>query len=112
MSRKRKENWRLPTILELLTLIDYTKFRPASIDSEVMKPRGYWSSTTYTADLHGAWLVDFYNGCTYNHRKILAHNIRYVRNTKNGLEWSRTMDEEMTWDEAIEYVNDMNKKTL
>ncbi len=111
MSRKRKREWRLPTILELLTLVDYTKHNPASSDPGIDSD-GYWSSTTYASDTSYAWYVHFYRGSTYDYHKTNTNSVRCVRDTKNGLEWSRTMDEKMTWDEAMEYVKGMNKETL
>ncbi len=109
MSRKRKREWRLPTILELLTLVDYTKHNPASSDPGIDSD-GYWSSITYAFGTSYAWYVYFNNGCTSYNNKAYTNSVRYVRNTKNGLEWSRTMDEKMTWDEAIKYAEDMNEE--
>ncbi len=111
MSRKRKEKWRIPTIRELLALTDYTKSRPASIDSEI-NSGNYWSSTTYASFTSSAWFVDFYYGTTGYQNKAVTNFVRCVRNTKNGLEWSKAMNKQMTWYEAFEYVNDMNKETV
>jgi hypothetical protein len=56
-------DWRLPQINELLTLVDFN-FSPAI--NPILGPTAatlssdfYWSGTTYTADLFGAWGVNF-----------------------------------------------------
>ncbi len=111
MSRKRKGNWRLPKKEELLALTDCTKSYPASIDSEI-NSGNYWSSTTYASNASYAWNVHFGYGATVSHRKTNTNYVRCARNTKNGLEWSETANEKMTWDEAMKYAEKMNKETL
>ncbi len=101
--------WRLPTIEELSTLVDHTKHNPSSTDQEV-KPYYYWSSTTYNYDRSYAWGVGFYSGEVNGRYKTTTYHVRCVMNTSKGLEWSKTADKQMTWDEAIEYANNMNKE--
>jgi hypothetical protein len=66
-----KDGWRLPTIKELVSLVDHSRFAPA-INTEFFPgtPNVYfWTSTPY-ADLSAissSWVVDFYNGYA-NHR--------------------------------------------
>ena len=61
-----KDDWRLPTIKELSTLVDSsipypgptinTSYFPDTVASD------YWSSTTFATILDYAWNVDFYYG--------------------------------------------------
>jgi hypothetical protein len=59
-------DWRLPTIGELLSLVDYTKFNPA-IDTDfflkVDTDSWYWTGTpaAYSPEAC-AWIVNFYGG--------------------------------------------------
>jgi hypothetical protein len=59
--------WRLPTITELLTLVDYGRCDPA-IDTDFFtcKPNFHWTSTPAAYAPSGcAWLVDFDDGSSY-----------------------------------------------
>ena len=54
-------DWRVPNINELLSIVDYDRYKPA-INTEVFSSGNplriiggyYWSSTTYMRDLHSA----------------------------------------------------------
>jgi hypothetical protein len=56
-------DWRLPSIRELQSLVDYGKTAPA-VDEEFFdcQPDGYWSSTSLEADPGQAWVVHFQDG--------------------------------------------------
>ena len=75
--------WRLPSIEELSTLVDYSKFNPATKLQDI-KPSDYWSSTTNANDTDFAWGVDFYYGYSYGDYK--SHNL-YVRAVRGEPEW-------------------------
>ncbi len=107
MSRKRKGDWRLPTIEELLALYD----EHSQSDKE-MENKIYWSSTTLAFYTSLAWVVGFGIGRAGYRNKTDTTYVRCVRNTKNGLEWSKVASEKMTWYEAFEYVEDMNKEIV
>lgn len=64
------DDWRLPTINELLSITDDTRHTPAinkafknvayEINDKGKKSHGwYWSSTKYAGSLSGTWAVDF-----------------------------------------------------
>ena len=66
-------DWRLPTINELLSITDDTRFEPAinkafenvayKINDKGEKRYGwYWSQTKYAGNSSHAWVVDFWSG--------------------------------------------------
>ncbi len=59
LSEKTGEQWRLPTVEELFSLVDYTKKDPAINSVFGCKPNYYWTSTPYAVDSDCAWVVVF-----------------------------------------------------
>ena len=98
--------FRLPTIQELLSLVDYTKHNPASnVD---ITSYYYWSSTTSASFTSFAWGVNFSSGGSDDYYKYSSLYVRCVRDTDNGLEWSEDAPTEMTWYQAMEYAESLN----
>ena len=74
-------DWRLPTIKELVTLVDWGRVNP-SIDplfATTTQPLYYWSSTTFATYTAGAWLVNFGYGNDYADLKSSGYYVRAVR---------------------------------
>lgn len=99
-------DWRLPTIQELKTLVNYDKYNPAC-DLEDTQPNWYWSSSSIISDARLAWVVMFNLGYDHWNTKSYFNWVRCVRDGLDGLEWSASSDIEMTWDEAIEYAKNL-----
>jgi hypothetical protein len=77
------KDWRLPTIKELQSLVDYSKSNP-SIDTTSFPntvSSFYWSSTSDPQEKRSALGVEFYNGSFENNGKIdRIYAVRAVRN--------------------------------
>lgn len=72
------KNWRIPTLTELLSIVDYKRYKPAilkefsNIDNDTL----YWTSTSYVRSDDEFWGVSFKDGSTSN---ASANYDRYIR---------------------------------
>lgn len=119
--------WRLPSIEELQTLVNYSQHHPAVTEGifSYISSLDYWSSTTSATSAHAAWYVYFYNGYSDYSYKAKSNYVRCVRggqlgpsnlsrndttkivtDTATGLQWQDDTIVETTersWTEAIDY---------
>ena len=76
-------DWRLPTIKELLSIVDYETHNPA-IDSKVFNMPSnvwlWWSSTDTIYHIDFAWVADFTFGKSQDCNKYVNSFARLVRN--------------------------------
>jgi hypothetical protein len=74
------DDWRLPTVQELLTLVDYSRTNPA-IDTSAFEcdPEWYWTSAPAASSSACAWIVDFDGGCSSWARQDYEYHVRAVR---------------------------------
>ena len=77
-------DWRLPTIMELLSLVDHSSYNPAINTTYFPDTVSsfYWSSTTGALYTHYAWGVYFYYGDDYYFSK--NYNYYHVRAVRGG----------------------------
>jgi len=74
-------DWRLPTINELVYITDKSKINP-SIDKNIFKniaSNYYWSSTSYANPTYYAWIVSFHYGYDAYVYKYANNYVRCVR---------------------------------
>jgi hypothetical protein len=73
------DDWRLPSIQELSSLVDSGRTNPAIDPIFSTVASDYWSSTTYAHYTSFAWIVDFYYGYVYYSNKARYYYVRAVR---------------------------------
>ena len=74
-------DWRLPTRIELVSLVDFTRGEPA-IDQAAFPntpPLWFWTSSTRADDDTFAWFIYFENGYSNHHQKDETYRMRCVR---------------------------------
>jgi len=140
-------DWRLPTVEELVALIDYSRVNPAS-EFPGMSSDFFWSSSVlddYPSPSR-AWLAGFYYGYVLGNDKYYTNHVRCVRrgsevssgtvsreeriellervrevtnrfeylengiirDTRTGLEWQADHANPMSWQEAMDYAENLN----
>lgn len=75
------EGWRLPTRLELESLLDLSRHDPA-IDTEKFpdtKSTWYWTSSTCAWNDAAVWVVSFHLGIVYDYPRNYSACVRAVR---------------------------------
>jgi hypothetical protein len=127
------DDWRLPSIKELASLLDSSRKEPAidPIFGAVPMINGYWSSTPFATDLGCAWAVDFTNGYVEFDRDPTGTGTLYVRavrgnplpannfinngdgtitDTATGLMWQQDTDVNTSyhWQGALAYCEDLD----
>jgi len=78
------EDWRLPTIHELLSIIDYTRISPALLKefSYVEDESFYWSQTHVADEDDAFWGVNFKRGESSKASEYYDRYVRCVRDAK------------------------------
>ena len=79
-------DWRLPNINELLSLVDISRFDPARREGLLRNGSNsgtYWTSTSVKDEPEKAWLVNFESGNIFSVSKPLTLNF-YVRCVRGG----------------------------
>ncbi len=78
------EDWRLPTIHELLTIVDYKRVSPAipKAFSYVEDESFYWSKTRVADEDDAFWGVNFKRGASSKASEYYDRYVRCVRDLK------------------------------
>jgi Protein of unknown function (DUF1566)/Viral BACON domain len=79
-------DWRLPTIKELISLVDLSRYNPAINTTYFSNAVSsfYWSSTTNDSNTLNAWGMPFYLGYGDIDNKSLSYYVRAVRGGQSG----------------------------
>ncbi len=76
------DDWRMPEVEELSSLVDYTRREPAINPLFKCESAGYWSKTKYVSAAvpdDYAWVVSFYNGDVSSNFRYYAYYVRPCR---------------------------------
>ncbi len=73
------DDWRLPNIKELQSIVDYAENNPAVNNMLVVQNDNYWSSTTYVKEPGKALCVNFTDGGIDGKGKAERHYVHAVR---------------------------------
>jgi hypothetical protein len=121
------DDWRLPTVLELSSILNYSRNTPAVDEAFFpnMKPSGYWTSSAKSDDPQKAWRIDLASGIDESFSKanryysiavrgvaasriLIVNSDGTVTDTSTGLVWAQLPATDasgnakaMTWQEAL-----------
>ena len=77
------EGWRLPTIKELISLVDYERSHSSCKTNNLQTSSAcYWSSTNYIGDSDNALNMNFKDGSVSYDEKSYSHYVRCVKHDK------------------------------
>jgi len=77
------KDFRLPTLNELQSIVDYTKYKPAVITGFVHTANEtYWSTTPFADDSSEVWTINFKKGERSVKAKHYNRNLRCVQTLK------------------------------
>jgi hypothetical protein len=80
LSLNNKDDWRIPAVKELESLLDRSKYRPVVREVVPFQDTlSYWSSTTFGPNKNSAWIVMFDGAYVLSYYKTNKYHVRCVR---------------------------------
>lgn len=80
----KRDDWRVPTFEEMISLIDYTKNTPANIEKiKNVIPSKYWTSSPSVLEKGKNWFIDFDYGKSGIDSDLKRYHIRCVRDVSS-----------------------------
>jgi len=86
------DDWRMPRVDELRTLVDYQLIDPAAIEMFQAHQFSYWTDTGVFGDPSQAWVVSFFSGIIVPSGTGDSH---YVRCVRGGPNWPDNLSERL-----------------
>ena len=81
-AKSLEDGWRLPTDKEIESIIDRSKYEPATDIPEIVSTY-YWSSTEYAYNTGFAWRVSLIDGYVAALNKTLSYQVVCVRDSNH-----------------------------
>jgi len=77
------DNFRLPSLAELQTIIDYKNYKPAILNGfKYVESTTYWTSTPFADDATEYWNIDFEKGARSTKAIYYDRHFRCVKEVK------------------------------
>jgi len=76
---KQYKDFRLPSLRELQSIVDYTKYKPAALSGfKYVDNETYWTTTPFADDGSEVWTINFKKGEIAVKGKHYSRNVRCV----------------------------------